>query len=381
MANVQSESALEQKIERIIVRSRHQGAYSDELGAARCASCITFHDYMAMCLYDEEYGYYRQGEIRIGKEGDFYTSSAVGAGLAAVIASYVMDYAKEGPQPLTFVEWGAGTGRLSAQIAAEWKKRLPLWREKFRMKLVEDYPPHAEAARLHLPHANCLTSREALADAEGTLQAPAVILANELLDAFPVHRIQRMGGHLYELGVAVVNGHFRYVRMAMTNPDFRKWLHRDGIRLREGQITELCPGAGRWVREISGMMKRGRVIIIDYGYDAEEYSAAFRMDGTLMCYYRHMASDQPFQRPGQQDMTAHVSFSYLKAEARNAGFSVIFDGSQKQFMVNHGIMELLIEHRDSNPFSEEARSNRSLRQLLLSDGIGEAFRVLILEKD
>ncbi|MFD0962162.1 class I SAM-dependent methyltransferase [Paenibacillus chungangensis] len=379
MAKVQGESNLGQKIESIIVRSELQGTYSDEQGAARYVPCITFHDYMALCLYDEEYGYYRQGKIRIGKEGDFYTSSAVGSGLAAVIASYVMDYAKEDNKPLTFVEWGAGTGRLSAQIASEWQKLLPLWRKRFRMKVVEDYVSHANAARQQLPFASCLTSREALE--EGALQAPAVIVANELLDAFPVHRIQRAGGQLYELGVAYVNGRFRYVRMTMTSPDFHNWLQRDGIYLQEGQITELCPSSGKWLRKISAMMKRGKVIVIDYGYDAEEYSSACRMDGTLMCYYRHTASDQPFQRPGQQDMTAHVSFSYLKAEAREAGFSIAFDGSQKQFMVDNGVLELLIDHRDSNPFSDQARRNRSLRQLLLSDGIGEAFRVLVLEKE
>lgn len=120
-------------------------------------------------------------------------------------------------------------------------------------------------------------------------------------------------------------------------------------------------------------------MIIDYGDVSDELFAAYRMRGTLMCYHHHRANDNPYESPGEQDITAHVNFSELIYAARNLGFREIQYMTQKQFLIEAGIMDLLQEHSNRDPFSPEAKKNRSIRQLLMSDQMSELFKVLILE--
>lgn len=377
------ENALAASISKMIAGSALSGWYKDSFGNKHTVTCISFLDYMAICLYDTEYGYYRSGAIRIGREGDFYTSSAIGQVLAQVLASFAFDYTSMTNESLSIVEWGAGTGRLSAQIAEAGALRSENWKQSYESILVEDHPAHREAARQAFSQlgldALCVSSEEAWKSE--WLRQTALVFANELFDAFPVHRIQSVDGELWELGVAYSEAKgFYEVCMPLTDNRITTWLSRDGIVLRESQQTEIHAGAAEFLEKLGSVMTRGRLVIIDYGHESAEYAAEHRMLGTLLCYSRHQASASPYVRIGEQDITSHVPFTFIRHAAELSGWQVTSYTTQKQFLIEHGVMDLLQNNYSTDPFSAAARSNRAIRQLLLSDQMSETFKVMVLDK-
>lgn len=369
------------KIADQIAQSSLLGRFFDPSGEERMLPSISFCSFMDACLYDEQYGYYRSGAIRVGKAGDFYTSSGVGGIMAEMIARYAVKFGREQGFPVTLVEWGAGTGKLSADIAAAFRRQTAAGDAMLRQLLIENHPGHADAATKSY-EAVVIPSDQFMREyAKWTKDGSFLVLANELLDAFPVHRVRKRGDRLVEIGVSVVPDEgFVFTEMAVTDARLAEWLKRDGIHLREGQVTEICPSARTWLLELGAALTSGRVIIADYGHDAEEYAAEHRMEGTLMTYRKHQASDSPLTGAGERDITAHVSFAFVKASAEEAGFEVVYDDTQKQFLVDQGVLELLSNHNGMDPFGEAARRNRAIRQLLLSDGMSESFKVMVLEK-
>lgn len=381
-----NDNGLKHRTEQRINDSPLAGWTADELGNRHTVPCISFRDYMELCLYDESDGYYRSGNVRIGKKGDFYTNSAIGNVMARSLASYIVNYRLGHGEPVRLMEWGAGTGRLSAQIAQACLSLDPEWMRQVSLMLVDDNHVHREAAAAELVSAGIGGLQSAiLPSAEAwsmEWSGPSVVIANELLDALPVHRVQQVHGKLYELGVAIdeANGGFQYVWMPLTDERIEQTLERSGIRLREGQITEVNLAAEDWLGMLSSKLRRGRLIVIDYGHEAQEYAAEHRMFGTLLCYWKHQASDNPLVRPGEQDITAHVNFTQIRQASERLGWTSVYDASQKQFLFDNGIMEMLQQHDGRDPFSAEARMNRAVRQLLLSDQMSETFKVMVLEK-
>ncbi|WP_168120672.1 SAM-dependent methyltransferase [Paenibacillus sp. HB172176] len=390
-------SKLSIKIKQLINASTLRGyphQAQPKAGVSRTVPCISFKDYMARCLYDEEFGYYRSGRMRIGKEGDFYTSASAGDVMATAIASYIAEHEAKSGGYASLIEWGAGTGKLAAAIV----RKLTImtcsdFHESKRGKrppyiCVENHPAHAEAIRNAFVEAELDASalrirRSAQMEIEDEWPLDSQLIANELLDAFPVHRICRYDGLLWELGVACdEHNHLVYTRIPWNKNDegMRQALEESGLTLAEGQTTELCPDAGDWIRQLGKRMKQGRVLLIDYGHEAGEYGAEHRMNGTLLTYARHQASDSPFEEPGRRDITAHVNFTAIRSAAASAGFRELYFDTQKQFLIDNGILDQLREHDGRDPFGETARSNRFIRQLLLSDGMSETFKVMILEK-
>ncbi|MHA6484744.1 class I SAM-dependent methyltransferase [Paenibacillus sp. strain BS8-2] len=363
-----------------------------ELNTVDEAPCITFADYMAICLYDPLVGYYRSGVTRIGKGGDFYTSSGIGDLLARSIGASISGweaFTANDDDELLIAEWGAGTGRLSAQLAIvlNQENKGMEGRHLFRQLLIEDHSSHSEAIKETYQtlgvqsFPEVMTSNKAWSRAGNWLAGPVFVFANELLDAFPVHRIIRLSGTLWELGVAGDERiGYRYVRVPLSDERLLSAINDGSFHIKEGQMTEINLAANEWVQKLGQAMSSGRLMIIDYGDTEEELTGAHRMAGTLMTYRAHQASDTPFDQPGGRDLTAHVNFSALRREAERSGFRTIYYGTQKQFLVDHGILALLQEHDGVDPFSSAAKRNRAIRQLLLSDGMSESFKVLLLEK-
>ncbi|MBC8080001.1 MAG: SAM-dependent methyltransferase, partial [Gorillibacterium sp.] len=205
------------------------------------------------------------------------------------------------------------------------------------------------------------------------------ILAQELLDAFPVHRIRQKDGELLEIFVSWDNmrGHFQEVTRPCTHEAVLAYLYRESIELQEGQTAEINLHADAWIMKRISQIETGCLLAIDYGDRAEEIYAPHRMDGTLMCYYRHRAHDDPFFLPGQQDLTTHVNFSACIRAGEQAGAEKSILWSQKDFLLEHGVLNLLSSHSDPDPFSPIARKNRAIRQLLVGDRMGDLFKVLL----
>lgn len=357
--------------------------------AAEPHGMLTFHDYMALCLYDSDYGYYRRGHVRIGREGDFYTSSFVGTIMGEKLAACIAEWNERLGGRADVAEWGAGTGLLSEHILQAWAERALAGGEATRYAVIDDSPAHLDAARKRLEPVggqaclHFLTSGQAWTGA-WRRGGPLIIFANELLDAMPVHRVIWKEGRLWEVGVMLTDDPaepYAETLLPPSDPQIARKLKQDGICLREGQQAEVNLNAERWIASVGGLMEEGGVLIlVDYGHEAEELTAEHRMNGTLLCYSAHMAHDNPYARPGEQDMTAHVNFTACRRAAEAAGFRQQYYATQKQFLLDYGVMEALTAHDGTDPFGAAAKRNRAIRQLLLSDGMSETFKVMILRK-
>ncbi|QHW30395.1 SAM-dependent methyltransferase [Paenibacillus rhizovicinus] len=364
-------------------------------------AAITFHDYMAMCLYDEIDGYYKSGPVRVGKSGDFYTSSGIGSIMGIKLAGYAAKLAAGQARAVTIMEWGAGTGALANQMLTALEESDggdgPPWLADAHYVLVDSNPVHLDEARSTL--AGRAMGDAGLAPALSFMQPEeaeaylrevgnerfAIVIGNELLDAFPVHRVVQREGALWELGVTTSNAisaaaDFRYVHMPLSDERIPAVLERDGIQLREGQIFEVNLNAEQWIVKLARFIHQGSLVLIDYGHEALELAAPHRMRGSLLCYKDHVARDEPFLEPGNQDMTAHVNFTSCRAAGTAAGWSLRYYATQKQFLVDEGLLSELTGHDGTNPFGEAAKRNRAIRQLLLSDAMSETFKVLVLDK-
>lgn len=384
----QWEKRMKALTEKLIRRIREEGrpgyaaAGSDD---RHSLPAIPFRDYMADCLYDEEYGYYSSGPARVGKEGDFYTSAGIGNVMAAALARYARTLAREAGRLPELFEWGAGTGRLGLELLREWRNVDPEQAAAVRYVMAERHPGHREEARNAAKAAGLDGMVEIVTPEEAEVQLSAadfpLLVANELLDAFPVRRIKREGGVLWEIGTAYDEREerLRDVLLPLGEDDLRR-LEAEGLLPAEGQQAEWGTDAAAWLERICGIAGSGRLLFIDYGDVQEELLAEYRMNGTLRCYRRHVVYDDPYRCPGDQDMTAHVNFTLIRRAAERSGWRTAYYGTQLQFLLEHGALDMLVEHSGTDPFSPEARRNRAVRQLLLSDQMSELFKVLVLER-
>ncbi|WP_158602249.1 class I SAM-dependent methyltransferase [Cohnella endophytica] len=377
-----------------ILTSSMEGTTND----GRRLSAIPFHHYMTLCLYHPDFGYYRSGTSRVGREGDFYTSAYVGELMGEQLASELSRMAKSWfPEHRNFrvFDWGGGTGRLSKQMLDAWgeenRTSIPERSRaaEFALTVVDGNPEHRrQASEILAPYAEAGVAR-VIGEEDGDEEIlstsiggdPIFVLGNELLDAFPVHRVIRREGRLREWGVTWREEQgFIPCLLDTANPRLEEWTEKYGANPAEGQTFEICLDAADWVHKVAERVDRGMLVFIDYGDETEELLSPHRMDGTLLCYREHRAHNDPYAFPGEQDMTAHVNFSHIRRIAERSGWEERWYGTQKKFLVESGILGKLSAHAETDPFHPVVRRNRAIRQLLLSDGMSELFKVQILIK-
>ncbi len=344
-------------------------------------SCMTFRDYMNFALYHPDFGYYRSGTARVGREGDFYTSAYIGDIMGEQLADWLNRLASDlypDQTPIDVVDWGGGTGRLAGQMLAAWQQAGEAG-DRFRVTVVDGNPAHLVRAEETLAE-YIAAGRAGVASAEEAgcwHDRQTIVVANELLDAFPVHRVTCRDDELREWGVAWDAGEGRLAPCLTepSDPGIAAWIDRQGVRLVEGQTTEIGLDGAAWLSDLSERLGSAVIVFIDYGDGTAELTGPHRMDGTLLMYERHQAHADPFRNPGEQDMTAHVDFDLIRDRAVRLGWQAHWYGTQKQFLVDSGVLGKLVRHDIADPFHPVARRNRAIRQLLLSDGMSELFKV------
>jgi SAM-dependent MidA family methyltransferase len=354
----------------------------------RSGPCITFRDYMFLCLYHPEFGYYRSGTSRVGREGDFYTSAYVGDIMGGQLAERLAGLASERfpeRQQVEVIDWGGGTGRLGSQMMAAWKT-MGESGKRFFLTVLDGNPSHRQQAEEALAGEVAEGSARVISPSEAKAEEwksrSVIVVANELLDAFPVHRVVMDRGRLLEWGVSwdEASGCPLSCLTELSDPELGEWLERQSIRLAEGQTTEIgLEGAG-WTAWLASQLGEAILVLIDYGDLTGELTGSHRMEGTLLCYDHHRAHTDPFRSPGEQDLTAHVDFNLVRDRASQSGWRELWYGTQKRFLVESGILAKLADHGISDPFHPVVRRNRAIRQLLLSDGMSELFKVQIWVK-
>ena len=365
---------------------------------------IPFSRYMELCLYDPEWGYYTRSHEPFGKGGDFYTASDVHAVFGRLLARQFEEMWRVlgTPDRIGIIELGAGRGWF-AQDVIDWSRRkfpeffaalhyvLIESSPQLRLRLHERFP---EAAQAWLRAASQGEARGAMAiigslDEVKPFPEPVIVFANEFFDALPVEVIDTRG----ELRIGLEGGRF-VETFAPPTPQELEFLDRYGIRpdLPGGAIPGENPaGAGDrgeatlaavdYMRRIATRMRRGFLVAIDYGYTREELRAG-RTASTVRAFRQHALSDSPYAAPGEQDITAGVNFTALRAAGLAAGLDAGSMVTQAQFLMGIG---------ETNQFADafagarlpQERTKAALQLKLLATpaGMGEAYRVLLMHRD
>jgi SAM-dependent MidA family methyltransferase len=290
---------------------------------------ISFADFMEAALYDPREGYYSRG-APIGEGGDFVTSPALSPAFAATIARVFARDAPEIPGPLDFVEVGAGEGRFLDDFSRALVRDSPEVAARTRVTAVERSP----AARAALAARGFQTFPE--------LPGRPVrgwIFANELYDALPVARVRGTESGLEEIRVGREGGRFVWTA-APASGELGEYLARFGTALEPGQLAEIRPGAEDLHRRLARLLERGRLVLFDYGHRARTlYHPLARRGGTLAVHSGGTRGGEPLERPGEQDLTAHVNWDELVAIGEEEGLAIEGPVRQGRFLTRAGVFD------------------------------------------
>jgi SAM-dependent MidA family methyltransferase len=315
---------------------------------ARSGGWISFARYMEIVLYEPGLGYYAGDAQKFGAAGDFVTAPELGSLFGRTLAR-ALPYHE-------ILELGAGSGALAEVL---------LGQGDFQYRILET------SADLAARQKERLGNRARWLDRLPE-RIRGVIIANEVVDALPVHALAWRAEGIMERGVSFVDDRLVWTEKPAT-----------GVLLEEANVidvpvpyeSEIGLVARAWVKELAERLEEGVIFVFDYGFPRHEYYHPQRSMGTLMCHYRHRAHGDPFAHPGEQDITAHVDFSALADAASAAGLEVLGYATQAQFLVKCGITEVLGEANIDNalhyaPLAAEAH------KLLSPAEMGELFKVL-----
>ncbi|MEJ8544614.1 class I SAM-dependent methyltransferase [Brevibacillus borstelensis] len=343
---------------------------------------IPFVRFMELALYDEEGGYYTKSSQKIGKEGDFFTSASVHPVFAETLADVVAEMWEAGKwRAPALVEIGGGTGSLCKGMLARLQENSPKLFDSIQVVLIEASPYHRELQKQALAKwALPVRAYASLEEAAKSESLEGVVLSNEWFDAFPVHIAEKTEKGWQEVWVAK-NGDSLEECLRETAPALADYLAGIDNGLPMGMRVEANMKIGETFACLSRLIRSGYVLTIDYGDLQEELYHPSRKRGTLMCYHRHQADDNPYERVCEKDITAHVNFSALIRAGEQEGFQKAAYMRQDQFLIRSGILEKAVNHTDRDPFTSQAmKRNRAIQQLIYPGGLGGMFRVLVQAK-
>jgi SAM-dependent MidA family methyltransferase len=344
---------------------------------------ITFRDWMAEALYDAALGYYcRPGGLRWGRAGDYRTSPEISRLFGATFSRYFAGlYAKLGsPQEWTVTEAGCGSGKFARVLLETFWKRFPNIASATTYVLSERSSESLELARAELAEFSGQTQFQ-VTEALKTID-PGILFANELIDAFPIHRVMQREGQLAEFYVDVdTKGQFVWRLGPLSTDRLRQYFQASDIKLAEGQIAEVNVEAEEWLQLISEKLKRGFLVLVDYGSEARHlYEPLLRREGSLRAIRRHAFVKDPLANPGEQDITTTIDWTFIKRVSEQLGFRIVDFQRQDRFLLSAGILEEL-ESRVAETDDEIERIKlRTEAREVLPGGMSESFQVLVLEK-
>lgn len=344
---------------------------------------IPFVRFMDLALYHPQFGYYMRhpGDCspRIGWSGDFYTSADVHPILGQAVARQArqIDSLLGNPDPFTIVEMGPGKGLLAKHILSAWQHNAGSFQGRLRYILIERSPAMRDWQRRHLSsfmdQPRLLTWADSLDDL-GPGSVTGLVLSNELIDAFPVHRLQLRNGRVDELYVDYRDGRFVECFRPLSSDLLTHRVRGFSAGWTEGYRTEINLQALDWMRQVGHCLQRGIVLTIDYGHTAHDLYRPDRKNGTFLCYSRHSVNDDPYVRVGEQDMTAHVDFSSLAEAGEPHGLSVTGFTNQMSFLMGLGVEQMVGDLEPESPAFHAAI------HLLKPTGMGGTFKVLVQHK-
>ena len=342
---------------------------------------IPFSRYMELCLYDPELGYYTRNAAQFGKAGDFYTSSDIHAVFGRLLARQFDEMWRVSGSPAKIVVRELGPGRgLFAQDVLDWsEKKFPAFFGALQYELVEQSPTlrarieqtlksRIESGRAIVSPAQDCAGKPAAED------AAVIVFANEFFDAIPVEVLSPQGT------LRIDSHDERFVEhWAPASAKELEFLDRYSVHPEEGERVEVGIRSQDAMSAAAGF-DLGFIIVIDYGYNRAEQLAG-RHRGTLKAIRQHSVSANPYEAPGEQDITADVNFTALAAAAQRQGFEPQNLITQSQFLMGIGELNQFADaFEDCRVPQERAKVALQIKHLVTPAGMGESFHVLVASK-
>lgn len=339
---------------------------------------ITFRDFMHAALYDAELGYYNTARLKIGSEGDFFTSSNLHPAFGAVLARSFVELWAGSIEPLTLVEFGAGNGQLACDVLSTMHADHPASFERLSYVIIETSTAMRALQTNKLAdfgdHVRCVEIEEV-----ERLPITGIAFSNEFVDALAAHCVRRKRGRIEELFVTTAQNE---PGLALTwhepsTSALAEYIRRIDASLREDQIVEINLDAIEWLRRIAPAIQRGFLVTIDYGDLARDLWTPDRRSGTLRSFYKHRLIDSPLERVGEQDITASVNFTALIEYGRDLGFELVSYERQTAFLTRMGLIERLAAEHSPSDALDDFKERLAVKSLFVPGGISDSFRVLI----
>ncbi len=345
--------------------------------AAAAGGRLSFARFMELALYAPGLGYYSGGSYKLGAEGDFITAPEWSPLFARCLARQVEPVltALGGGDVL---EVGAGSGVMAADLLEALADGDALPNRYFILERSGELRARQQALlQERLPR---LQDRIVWLQRLPDPGFRGVVLANELLDALPVHCFTLTAEGAAERYVQREGDHWRWCLGPLGGEALTERitaLRREGD-LAAGYNSEVNLAGEAWVRSVGDCLAAGMVLLIDYGFPRREYYHPQRSAGTLMCHYRHRAHDDPLILVGLQDITAHVDFTAMAEAGHAAGLQVAGYTTQGAFLLATGITE---EINDAPDDMTRLRWAQQVKKLTLPHEMGELFKVMALTRD
>ena len=333
---------------------------------------IPFSRFMELALYAPGMGYYSAGARKFGAAGDFVTAPEISSLFGRTLARQLVEIMAQSTPHI--IELGAGSGKLAVDILGELEQQNSLPERYDILEVSADLRERQQALlQARLPHLiNRVHWLDALPDS-----ISGVLVANEVLDALPVHLVRWTDANIVERGVASEGENFVWQERLPESSMLREIAQQ--IKVPDDTLSDVSLAARGLVSSLSERLHQGVLLFIDYGFGAREYYHPQRTQGTLMCHYRHHAHDDPFFLPGLQDITAHVDFTAVAEAAIDAGLHLYGYTTQAYFLINGGITGLLAE-TDSENVRDYLPLSAQLQKLTSPAEMGELFKIIALGK-
>jgi len=344
---------------------------------------IPFSRFMELALYAPGLGYYSAGASKFGESGDFITAPELGPVFAACVAESVAPVLQQIGPGARLLEIGGGTGAF-AEVAL--KRLLEFDALPDRYAILEPSAQLRQRQRERLEQRLTPPLFELVEWLDGPFDDDwdGVLFANEVIDALPTPRFAIDAGEVYEEHVAIeADALVRALRPAdgFLSNAVRHLERQLGRSFEHGYRSEVLPQLPYWLQAVSGGMRRGAMLFVDYGYARGEYYLPERSDGTLRAYYRHRMHGDPLLWPGLQDLTSSVDFTALAEAGVGAGFDFAGYCSQASFLLGNGLAGVLGRIEQIADEGERLRRTQEVKRLTLPSEMGERFQVMGFQKD